>query len=291
VNELESRYRLLFNAYPWSYRREREDEMVATLLDAAPPDQVRPDRREAAAIVAQGLRCRLAVSTELRAGVRMGGVLALLGAVQMVGVSAFMSLHPGMSMGWRPPVTGLHAASWAVAVFGLFAGTQLRWGRWRYAFLATFAPALVLGSFLTGTTRSETLAFYGFAVVATFAAGTRVWVRFLAMAVGAGWGCAVYVRWANSWGQGFGLGWPQWLDPAIPTVQNSWFVLGICAAGVVLGLIRSRFAVMAAVVAVPVGFAQVCMSSLGDPSLFSAVSAGVLGAFWVLRGRRHPATT
>jgi hypothetical protein len=56
---LERRYRRLLLAYPKAYRAERGDEIVGTLLDAAPPDRRRPAVRQAAALIFGGLRVRL----------------------------------------------------------------------------------------------------------------------------------------------------------------------------------------------------------------------------------------
>jgi hypothetical protein len=56
---LADRYRRLLLCYPFEYRRTRGDEIVATLLDLAPPDRTRPTVREAANLVRHGLRCRL----------------------------------------------------------------------------------------------------------------------------------------------------------------------------------------------------------------------------------------
>jgi hypothetical protein len=52
-------YRLLLRAYPRWYRDDRGQEMLTTLLDAAPPDRRRPAGRDAADLVAGGLRRRL----------------------------------------------------------------------------------------------------------------------------------------------------------------------------------------------------------------------------------------
>jgi hypothetical protein len=56
---LADRYRRLLLGYPRGYRRARGDEIVATLLDLAPPDRTRPTAREAVNLVRHGLRSRL----------------------------------------------------------------------------------------------------------------------------------------------------------------------------------------------------------------------------------------
>jgi hypothetical protein len=55
---LERRYRRWLALYPKSFRAEREDEMVAVLIESADPDQNRPHAREAANLATHGLRRR-----------------------------------------------------------------------------------------------------------------------------------------------------------------------------------------------------------------------------------------
>jgi hypothetical protein len=57
--DLSRSYRRLLRAYPLWYRRERDVEMLTTLLDAAAPGQRRPNRRDAIDLIVGGLRCRL----------------------------------------------------------------------------------------------------------------------------------------------------------------------------------------------------------------------------------------
>ncbi|MER6592134.1 hypothetical protein ABT214_09825 [Micromonospora purpureochromogenes] len=56
---LARRYRRLLCCYPRAYRRERGDELVALLLDTAPPGRTRPRLREAVDLIRNGMRCRL----------------------------------------------------------------------------------------------------------------------------------------------------------------------------------------------------------------------------------------
>lgn len=90
--ELERRYRRLLLAYPRSYRRYRGDEMVATLLDAAAPDQRRPTAAARRDLVVRGLRCRF--------GVR-GGPLAWVGAVFATAVFVVLGACAGNWWDWR----------------------------------------------------------------------------------------------------------------------------------------------------------------------------------------------
>ena len=55
---LERRYRRWLALYPKSFRAEREDEMLAVLMQGAAPDQTRPRVREAANLATHGLRRR-----------------------------------------------------------------------------------------------------------------------------------------------------------------------------------------------------------------------------------------
>jgi hypothetical protein len=58
VTPLERRYRRWLVTYPARYRRERESEILDTLLEAAPPGQDRPSAREVVALLAGGLKAR-----------------------------------------------------------------------------------------------------------------------------------------------------------------------------------------------------------------------------------------
>jgi hypothetical protein len=61
MTELERRYRWLLRAYPRAYRQYRADEMLETLLATAEDERRRLNVREAAALVAGGLRARTGV--------------------------------------------------------------------------------------------------------------------------------------------------------------------------------------------------------------------------------------
>ncbi|MFG3422779.1 hypothetical protein [Micromonospora sp. NPDC048063] len=73
---LARRYRRLLFCHPRAYRRDRADEMVGVLLDAAPAGRTRPTAREAANLIRHGLRCRLG-----RPASRTVGAWATLAAV------------------------------------------------------------------------------------------------------------------------------------------------------------------------------------------------------------------
>ncbi|MFG3604015.1 hypothetical protein [Micromonospora chersina] len=69
-------YRRLLLAYPRAYRRERGEELLGLLLDAAPAGRTRPTLGEAVDLIRGGLRCRLG-----RPGSSTVGVWALLTAL------------------------------------------------------------------------------------------------------------------------------------------------------------------------------------------------------------------
>ena len=60
-SSLERRYRRWLALYPKSFRAEREDEMIAVLMQGADPGQTRPRAGEAADLVTHGLRRRAGI--------------------------------------------------------------------------------------------------------------------------------------------------------------------------------------------------------------------------------------
>lgn len=140
MNELESRYRRLFAAYPSEFRAAREDEMVATLLDVSQPGQQRPDVREAAAIVWAGARCRFRSADELRHGLQLAGVIAV-GLVCMLGVAA-------LSVTALPPI-GASVTSqvlgWAAVAVALCIGCRTRWTHYRVVPPVVVSVLLLVG--------------------------------------------------------------------------------------------------------------------------------------------------
>lgn len=76
---LERSYRWLLFAYPAAYRSERSDELLDTLMEAAPAGRRRPTMREATALLLGGLRVRAAQNRRLSAWVhwRLAVVLGI----------------------------------------------------------------------------------------------------------------------------------------------------------------------------------------------------------------------
>jgi hypothetical protein len=84
VSELQRRYEKLLQVYPVAFRSRYEGEMLGTLLSASGPSQAWPSPREAAAILAGGLRERAVeqvgtrqVGPLARAGFRLGALLCI----------------------------------------------------------------------------------------------------------------------------------------------------------------------------------------------------------------------
>ena len=84
MNPLERRCRTLLRAYPRWYRRQRGDEMLATLLEASLPGQRWPSARDTRALIMGGLRVRatqdqrLTTAANLRLAAQLGAALTLL---------------------------------------------------------------------------------------------------------------------------------------------------------------------------------------------------------------------
>jgi hypothetical protein len=84
MSDLGHRYRRLLWAYPRAYRHARGEEIVTTLLDAAPADRTRPTGREAFDLLRGGLRYRLRVRD---------------GAAALAALVAFFAAVAGGSLG------------------------------------------------------------------------------------------------------------------------------------------------------------------------------------------------
>lgn len=84
MSPYERRCRSLLRAYPRWYRRQRGDEMLATLLEASQPGRRWPSARDTRALILGGLRVRAAQDQRLTTGAnvrlaaQLGAALALL---------------------------------------------------------------------------------------------------------------------------------------------------------------------------------------------------------------------
>jgi hypothetical protein len=132
---LERHCRWLLGAYPASYRAERGEEMLGTLLENAAPGMAWPTWREAMALVLGGLRVRagqnhrLSTAGNMRLSIMLGLAvsIALLGSGNVRYPGFHLNLiYPIMLRGGSPSpasLSGVHLSSlWpAVAVFALTA--------------------------------------------------------------------------------------------------------------------------------------------------------------------------
>jgi hypothetical protein len=134
--KLERRARALLRAYPAEYRHGRAEEIIGTLLEAAPPGQSFPSAREAWSLIAGGRHSR-AVRNR-RPGVKANVRLALL-----LGISIYLSFYfvpfVGSSLGFLPG-DGASRLVTAAAVLGT-AVTLAPWLGSRAAVTALAIPA------------------------------------------------------------------------------------------------------------------------------------------------------
>jgi hypothetical protein len=228
---LERCYRWLLLAYPPEYRAVHGEEIIGTLLEASPPTQRLPSRREATGLLLGGLRTRArqaAAASPPRVwtdGLQLGGLLIVLA-----------NLSQALELA-RPPWTALIAVG-AVAV--------LR-GWIRSAVVATALAALVAARpLLPPVELPWWLPGYG-----DWSAVARYAVPVVVLAVLA-WPQAGRARPRSWW----------WLllpvvHMALPPVEQPWLVAGLGAGllGLVLvvavGALDPRPAVAAAVFLLP----------------------------------------
>ncbi|WP_049557249.1 hypothetical protein [Nonomuraea sp. SBT364] len=101
MTRLERRYRLLLRAYPSGYRSDHGDELLDVLLDTAEPGRALPPAREAAALVAGGMRARLTEAARGPAwadGLHLGVVaLALVNLAALIPYTAETGLWVALS--------------------------------------------------------------------------------------------------------------------------------------------------------------------------------------------------
>jgi hypothetical protein len=120
---LERRARLLLRAYPAEYRRDRAEEMIVTLLEAAPPGWSFPSARDTWSLIAGGRRARAARNgaAGAKAGLRLAVLLGLaLFIGQFIGdtLTAQAQFRPGgvpLPWLWAAPLLGIAVslAPWA----------------------------------------------------------------------------------------------------------------------------------------------------------------------------------
>ena len=108
--KLERRARALLRAYPAEYRHGRAEEIIGTLLEAAPPGRSFPSAREAWSLIAGGRHAR--ATRNGRLGVKANVRLALL-----LGISIYLSFCFGLTA----------ALALAQRALGFLAGDEASW--------------------------------------------------------------------------------------------------------------------------------------------------------------------
>jgi hypothetical protein len=101
---LEGRARRLLRAYPPGYREHRGEEILGTLMEAAPPGRSWPSARDTASVIAGGLRARReanqrpGLGASLRQAALLGITLYLLIPLtsQLAGYLGFAAWKPGV---------------------------------------------------------------------------------------------------------------------------------------------------------------------------------------------------
>ena len=151
--KLERRARALLRAYPAEYRHGRAEEIIGTLLEAAPPGRSFPSAREAWSLLAGGRHAR--ATRNRRLGVKANVRLALL-----LGISIYLTFCFGLTVALALAQRALgfpagDEASWlvtAAAVLGV-AAALAPWLGSRVAVTALAIPAGVLFAYaeLSGT--------------------------------------------------------------------------------------------------------------------------------------------
>ena len=117
MSPLERRCRLLMRAYPAAYRRERGDEIIATLLEATPEGRKRPPVRDMRALIVGGLRARAAQNRRFTTAVNLrlavlAGFCIYLGAAAAADLDTFFSSELDREVlvgriGWPALLAGL----------------------------------------------------------------------------------------------------------------------------------------------------------------------------------------
>jgi hypothetical protein len=138
--KLERRARTLLRAYPAEYRHGRAEEIIGTLLEAAPPGRSFPTGREAWSLIAGGRHARAARNR--RPGVKANVRLALL-----LGISLYLSFYFGLAL--------------AGSVLGFFSGQS-----WLTNTTLVLGTAMALAPWLGGRAAVTALAIPAGALVA-----------------------------------------------------------------------------------------------------------------------------
>jgi hypothetical protein len=279
VNELEVHYRRLLAAYPPDHRAAHDGEMLGTLLDAAEPGRRRPTARESVAIVTHGLAYRYRAATEWRLGLRLAGAISLaLATVLAVAALGIASLPPVDNPAGTQNPSWLPIATWLLALAAIVAGARIRRVEGRVLVPVVAATALVLGGpDLTGMPRTTYLPAFGALLVLSSIAPRLSWRRQTAAAsVGAAVGAVLVHRFVDEYRSAgrderfarvheqLWTTFDRWdlASDLVPMRPGIW--VACMAAGLLIGLVRPRFAVAAGLLAAPLGLLTVHYARIED---------------------------
>jgi hypothetical protein len=118
MSPLERRCRLLMRAYPAGYRRERGDEIIATLLEATPGGRRRPLARDMRALIMGGLRARAAQHRGFTTAVNLR-LAVLAGVCIYLGMAAAGDLNDFVTGEVDRAAPTLVPSGWPVLLAGL----------------------------------------------------------------------------------------------------------------------------------------------------------------------------
>ena len=116
LTALERRSRWLLRAYPAAYRRARGEEIIGTLLEAAPPGRSWPRPRDVRTLAMGGLRARAAQNQHCT-------TVANLRVAMMVGVALFLAFWVARYLSSLAGAAAWHA--WPAALTGLLIATAV----------------------------------------------------------------------------------------------------------------------------------------------------------------------
>jgi hypothetical protein len=244
---LERRYRWLLRAYPADYRDARGEELVSTLLDAAPPGRSMPSPADVADLVGHGVRQRLGVARD--AGFDAGRALAAPVALAIAtGIAVFVW--------WRiePSSLGLDPAA---PTFGPYRTVgPVAYAAWVFAGLAAAVAPVRLVRALIVTALATTVAVPVVAATTTYDR-PPLWILMALFA--------------------FGL-----LALAAPVVESSsWDE----RAGVPVGAAVVALGASAVTGAGPVGFYQPTVARVGVVVTVAVAALAVTALVQAVRGR------
>jgi hypothetical protein len=146
MSRLEGRCRRLLRAYPQPYRTDRGEEIVGTLLDAAPASRNWPPARDAWSLIAGGLRVRAARNRQFPLATNLR-LAALLAAALWLGESAATYLDFAIHRGTDYGLPTLSNALFAACALGACLTITSAW-LWRRRVTATLALAVTAASAL-----------------------------------------------------------------------------------------------------------------------------------------------